>query len=269
MSDHLITGPIAADLLPTARQEPRVPCGLEAVMQVGDSERTCLLVGISCGGALVEVTPMPPKGTKVSLRVQFPHGNTIFNARVVRDQPDEAGLQFEDLSETQNALLEKYVFLRTCQFGWMNHRRWFINRQALATVLLVTLAACVVLTFGGLQLIERLGITIDDKPYAVAGFSFAAMSPFCYIATVAIAMFMGPPAWRDFLLFGEDPEAVYAEQVAAIRKAFGFSRLELKSLREIHPKTWNVTRTSWMLTQMAVIFCLMQWMFLAVLRWSR
>lgn len=273
-------------LLPTARAAPRVPCGLDATLETSHGSISCVVLDISLRGAAVEIAPAGANGAKaqpktpqsddsVTLRIAFPHGGTGFSGKVSRptDQSGterDFGVRFAPLSAEQQTLIDQYVFLRTCQFGWLNRRRWLLHKDHLFATLFVSWASGLVFALGGIELLDQLfsaDKTSNELTYYLkTGLVLGAFALFSLVTTQAVSLFLGPPSWREALLFVRDPSVTYRQHREAIRREFGYSEVEMTLLCAPRPAPWR-QRASWsMWVQMGLIFTLCEWAVLAALR---
>jgi hypothetical protein len=163
----------------------------------------------------------------------------IADAVVVRHLTYECGVRFSNLSPEARGTLEKYLFARTCQFGWLSTRRLFSSWRQLAGTTTVTLLAALVILFGGRQLAFNATLPIDSAWLDLA-LVLLAMAPPALIITLGYGLHLAPPEVRDVLLFGSDPLGMLQRNLDAVRRSFGLSRRETESLVDLHVLDWRL-----------------------------
>ncbi len=225
------------------RLDPRLACDFDAILTEGEERRRVRVVDVSRSGALVEVSPLPDLGQAIRLQVLLPVASQplIADAVVVRHLAYECGVRFSNLAPEARGTLEKYLFARTCQFGWLSTRRLFSSLRQLAGTSIVTLLAALVCLFGGRQL--ALNATLPqaiDPAWLDLALVLVAMAPPALILTLGYGLHLAPPEVRDVLLFGSDPLAMLQKNLDAVRRSFGLSRKESESLVDLHLADWHL-----------------------------
>lgn len=242
----MTTGSHFAKVPSTVRLDPRLPCDFDAILSEGETRRRVRIVDLSRSGALVEVSPLPEVGTVCRLQFELPTADEplIVNGLVVRQLTYECGVRFTDLQPAARGEIEKYFFVRTCVFGWFNYRRLFASWQHLfATWLLLGLSG-VVLLFGGRELLSSMLLASEARTGAELVLVALTMAPVAFVTSLVYGLRLGPPQFRDALLYGRAPDRVMSEQIEAIRRSFGLSSAEVHSLRDLHLDDWRLPQ-SW------------------------
>ena len=226
----------------TVRLDPRLPCDFDAILSEGETRRRVRIVDLSRTGALVEVSPLPDVGTVCRVQFELPTADEplMINGVVMRLLTYECGVRFTDISPTARGDIEKYFFVRTGVFGWFNYRRLFASWQHLfATWLLLGLSG-IVLLFGGRELLTPIAMSAEAHTIAEFVLVGLTMAPVAFVTSLVYGLRLGPPQFRDALLYGRHPERTLAEQIEAIRRSFGLSSAEVQSLRDMHLDDWRL-----------------------------
>ena len=231
-----------AKVASTVRLDPRLPCDFDAILSEGETRRRVRIVDLSRSGALVEVSPLPEIGTSCRVQFELPTADEplIVNGTVVRLLTYECGVRFTNLNPSARGDIEKYFFVRTCVFGWFNYRRLFASWQQLfATWLLLGLSG-VVLLFGGRELLAPMQLPANVRSGAELVLVGLTMAPVAFITSLVYGLRLGPPHFRDALLYGRHPDRTLSQQIEAIRRSFGLSSAEVHSLRDLHLDDWRL-----------------------------
>jgi hypothetical protein len=253
------------------RLDPRLPCDLDAILAEGDTRRRVRIVDLSRSGALVEVSPLPEIGTICRLQFELPSGDEplIAAGTVVRQLTYECGVRFADLTPSARGELEKYLFVRTCVFGWFSYRRLFVSWQHLFATWLLFALTGIVLLFGGRELLAPMALPPAVRSGADLALVALTMAPFAFVSSLFYGLRLGPPHFRDALLYGRRPAQTLAAQIEAIRRSFGLSSVEVESLRDIHLANWRLPQ-QWLairarhVTVFVLIFALLS---MSLARW--